>query len=111
MAFAEVNEGLEQMARTLGASEWRVFFTISLPLARRGVLAGILLAFARALGEFGATIMVAGNIIGQTTTMPVAIYQYVENGEDGHAWALAGVSLVIAFVALWFGERLQRRPN
>ena len=111
VAFAEVNASLEQMARTLGAGEWRVFFTISLPLARRGVLAGILLAFARALGEFGATIMVAGNIIGQTTTMPVAIYQYVENGEDGHAWALAGVSLVIAFVALWFGERLQRRPN
>jgi molybdate transport system permease protein len=111
VAFAEVNESLEQMARTLGASEWRVFFTISLPLARRGVLAGLLLAFARALGEFGATIMVAGNIMGKTTTMPVAIYEYMQNGEDRHAWALAGVSLVIAFVALWFGEKLQRRPH
>jgi molybdate transport system permease protein len=69
VAFEEVNPRFEQMARTLGAGEWRVFFTITLPLARRGVLGGTLLAFARALGEFGATIMVAGNIPGQTTTL------------------------------------------
>src|SRR5208282_5008066 len=65
-AIEEVNRALEQIARTLGAGEWRVFFTITLPLARRGVLSGALLAFARALGEFGATIMVAGNIPGRT---------------------------------------------
>ena len=111
VAFAEVNQELEQMARTLGAGEWRIFLTITLPLARRGVLAGVLLAFARALGEFGATIMAAGNILGQTTTLPVAIYQEVLNGEDHHAWTLAGVSLVIAFLALWFGEKLQRRRS
>ncbi len=72
-AMEEVDPELEQQARTLGAGELRVFFTITLPLARGGVLAGILLAFARALGEFGATIMIAGNIPGKTTTLSVAI--------------------------------------
>jgi molybdate transport system permease protein len=108
-AFEEVDVKFEQLARTLGAGEWRVFFTITLPLAKRGVLAGTLLAFARALGEFGATIMVAGNIPGRTTTLPVAIYQAVENGEDAHAWMLAGVSAVIAFAAVFVSENLQRR--
>ena len=108
-AIEEVDIKFEQLARTLGAGEWRVFFTITLPLAKRGVLAGTLLAFARALGEFGATIMVAGNIPGRTTTLPVAIYQAVENGEDAHAWKLAGVSAVIAFAAVFISEKLQRR--
>jgi molybdate transport system permease protein len=108
-AIEEVNPALEQIARTLGAGEWRVLFTITLPLARRGILAGVLLAFARALGEFGATIMVAGNIPGRTTTLPVAIYSLVQNGEDTHAWVLAGISTVIAFIALWLGEQLRRR--
>ncbi|MEI8288253.1 MAG: molybdate ABC transporter permease subunit [Verrucomicrobiota bacterium] len=108
-AFEEVDLKFEQLARTLGAGEWRVFFTITLPLARRGVLAGALLAFARALGEFGATIMVAGNIPGRTTTLPVAIYQSVQNGEDAHAWTLAGVSAVIAFTAVFVSEKLLRR--
>jgi len=107
-AIEEVNPSLEQMARTLGAGEWRVFFTITLPLARRGVLAGTLLAFARALGEFGATIMVAGNIPGVTTTLSTNIYQLVQLGEDQHAWMLAAVSLALAFGALWMSERLQR---
>jgi molybdate transport system permease protein len=108
-AIEEVNPALEQIARTLGAGEWRVLFTITLPLARRGILAGVLLAFARALGEFGATIMVAGNIPGRTTTLPVAIYSLVQNGEDAHAWVLASVSAIIAFIALWLGEKLRRR--
>jgi len=108
-AIEDVNPALEQMARTLGAGEWRVLFTITLPLARRGILAGVLLAFARALGEFGATIMVAGNIPGRTTTLPVAIYSLVQNGEDSHAWVLAGISALIAFVALWLGEKFRRR--
>lgn len=100
VAFEEVNPAFEQLARTLGAGEWRLFCTITLPLARRGVLGGMLLAFARALGEFGATIMVAGNIPGQTTTLSVAIYQYVQLGQDEHALALAAVSVALAFVAL-----------
>jgi len=108
-AIEEVDAKFEHMARTLGAGEWRIFFTITLPLARRGVLAGTLLAFARALGEFGATIMVAGNIPGRTTTLPVAIYQSVQAGEDSRAWMLAGVSAVVAFGALLAGELLLKR--
>jgi molybdate transport system permease protein len=103
-----VNPMLEQQARTLGAGEWRVFFTITLPLARRGVLAGTLLAFARALGEFGATVMVAGNIPGKTTTLSVAIYNFVQLGEDSHAWIFAGVSVFLAFVSVAVSERLLR---
>jgi len=108
-AIEAVPPGLEQIARTLGAGEGRVLWTITLPLARRGILAGGLLAFARALGEFGATIMVAGNIPGRTTTLPVAIYSAALNGEDTHAWTLAGLATVIAFLALWSGERFLRR--
>jgi len=108
-AFEEVDLKYEQLARTLGAGEWRVFFTITLPLARRGVLAGTLLAFARALGEFGATIMVAGNIPGRTTTLPVAIYQAVENGDDTHAWMLAGISTLMAFAAVFLGGTIPGR--
>ena len=108
-AIEEVNPLFEQLARTLGANEWRVFFTITLPLARRGVLAGTLLAFARALGEFGATIMVAGNIPGQTTTLSVAIYSHVQQGEDNHTWMLAGVAALLAFMAVGASEVLLRR--
>jgi molybdate transport system permease protein len=109
IAFEEVDPGLEEMSRTLGAGEWRVFFTITLPMAKRGVLAGMVLAFARALGEFGATIMVAGNIPGQTTTLSVATFEYVQLGQDNHAWTLAGVSAVLAFLAVWGGGRLMFR--
>jgi molybdate transport system permease protein len=108
-AFEEVDPLFEQIARTLGAGEWRVFFTVTLPLARRGVWAGTLLAFARALGEFGATITVAGNIPGQTTTLSVAIYQAVQLGEDTHAWILAGVSSALAFLAVLTSEFLMQR--
>jgi molybdate transport system permease protein len=110
-AFEEVNPTFEQLGRTLGAGEWRIFFTITLPLAKRGVLAGTMLALARALGEFGATIMVAGNIPGETTTLSVAIYQYVQLGQDSHAWMLAGVSGVLAFAAVWGSACLLRRPK
>jgi molybdate transport system permease protein len=111
-AFEEVDRAYEQIARTLGAGEWRIFFTVTLPLARRGVLGGTLLAFARALGEFGATIMVAGNIPGETTTLSVAVYQYVQLGEDAHAWCLAGVSASLAFVAVLVASRyLTRRQK
>jgi molybdate transport system permease protein len=108
-AFEEVDPHFEEMSRTLGAGEWRVFFTVTLPLARRGVMAGVLLALARALGEFGATIMVAGNIPGQTTTLSVAIYQYVQLGQDSHAWALAAVSGALAFATVLASEHLLRQ--
>jgi molybdate transport system permease protein len=102
---------LEQMARTLGAAEWRVFLFITLPLAKRGIFAGILLAFARALGEFGATIMVAGNIPGETTTLSVAIYQHVQLGQDTSVWKLAAISGGIAFIVLYFSERLLKKKK
>jgi molybdate transport system permease protein len=108
-AFEEVNPVFEEMGRALGANEWRIFFTITLPLAKRGVLAGTMLAVARALGEFGATIMVAGNIPGQTTTLSIAIYQYVQLGQDSHAWMLAGISAALAFAAVLGSESLVRR--
>jgi molybdate transport system permease protein len=107
-ALEDVDPAFEQIARTLGASEWRVFFTITLPLARRGVLAGTMLALARALGEFGATIVVAGNIPGQTTTLSIAIYEYVQLGQDAHAWTLAAVSATLAFGAVFCSEYLWR---
>ena len=110
-AIEEVNPELEQMARTLGAPEWRVFLFVTLPLARRGIIAGLLLAFARALGEFGATIMVAGNIPGKTTTLSVAIYQNVQLGQDSTVWKLASISVGIAFVVLWLSERLQKKKR
>jgi molybdate transport system permease protein len=107
-ALEGVNPAVEQIARTLGANEWRVFFTVSLPLARRGVLAGTLLALARAMGEFGATILVAGNIPGKTTTLSVAIYQHIQLGENGQAWALAAISAVLAFLAVAVSQLLVR---
>jgi len=111
VAFEEVNPRLEQIARTLGASELRVFFTITLPLASRGVVAGMILAFARALGEFGATIMVAGNIPGKTSTLSLAIFQNVQLGQDANAFRLLGVSVVLAFAAVWWSEWLMRRKR
>ena len=105
----EINPRLEQIARTLGASDCRVFFTITIPLALRGILGGMLLSFARALGEFGATIMIAGNIPGQTSTLSLSIFQSVQMGEDDHAFRLLGISTVLAFVAVWSSEWLMRR--
>jgi molybdate transport system permease protein len=108
-AFEEVNPRLEQIARTLGAGEWRVFFTVTLPVAARGVIAGMILSFARALGEFGATIMVAGNIPGQTSTLSLAIFQSVQLGQDTTAFRLLAVSTALAFVAVWASEWVIRR--
>lgn len=111
VAFEEVNPRLEQMARSLGAGDARVFVTITLPLAVRGVIGGVLLAFARAIGEFGATILVAGNIPGRTTTLSLAIYNFVQLGRDADAYRLLGVSVIIAFAAVWVSEAvLRRRP-
>jgi molybdate transport system permease protein len=108
-AFEAVNSRLEDVARTLGAGRLRMFFTISLPLAKRGILAGVILSFARALGEFGATIMVAGNIPGQTSTMALQIFHSVQLNDDAHAWRLLIVSALLAFGAVWTSEWLLRR--
>ncbi len=111
VAFESVNPRLEQVARTLGAGRRRVFTTITLPLAMRGLVAGALLAFARALGEFGATIMIAGYMPGETATLSLSIYHLVQLGRDAEALSLLGISFVIAFGAVWLGERfLRRRP-
>lgn len=109
VAFEQVNPRFEQIARTLGASNTRVFCTITLPLARNGILGGMLLAFARALGEFGATIMIAGNIPGKTSTLSLAIFQSVQLGEDSHAYRLLALSVALAFAAVWGSEWLMRR--
>ena len=109
LAFEQLNQRLEQVARTLGAGDARVFFTITFPLALRGIVGGMVLAFARALGEFGATIMVAGNIPGRTSTLSLSIFQSVQLGEDGHAFRLLGISVALAFFAVWASECLMRR--
>src|SRR5215831_5830631 len=90
-AIESVDRDLERAAYTLGRSEWQTALTVTLPLARNGILAGLVLAFARALGEFGATLMLAGNIPGKTTTVPLAIYTAVQTGESGEALLLVGL--------------------
>jgi molybdate transport system permease protein len=105
-AFEQVDARYEQVAATLGARPLRVFFSISLPLAARGVVAGAVLGFARALGEFGATIMIAGNIPGRTRTLATAIYSYTETGRDSQAAAVAAVSIGLAFAAVAISNRL-----
>jgi molybdate transport system permease protein len=110
LAFQGVDTRLEQAARTLGAGPWNTFWTVSVPLARNGILAGCVLAFARSLGEFGATIMFAGNIEGQTQTIPVAIYTLINQpGGVERSWRLVAVSIVIAALALGLSEALERR--
>ena len=99
-AISGVDERYEGVARGLGAGPWRVFFTITLPLARRGVMAGALLGFVRAFSEFGATVIVAGNIPGRTQTVPSAIFTRIATGDDAAVWRLAIVSVVLAAVTL-----------
>jgi molybdate transport system permease protein len=111
IAFDDVNPRLEQMARSLGAGEARVFFTMTLPLAIRGIVGGLLLAFARALGEFGATVLVAGNIPGKTSTVSLAIYNFVQIGRDDRAWPLLAVSVAICFFAVWISETVLSRRS
>jgi len=96
----QVDRRYEAAAATLGAAPLRVFFTVTLPLARPAVMAGAVLGFARALGEFGATIMIAGSIPGSTRTLAVAIYSFAETGHDREAGTLVAISAAIAFIAL-----------
>ncbi len=111
VGFQSVNQRLEVIARTLGASDARVFFTITLPLASRGIIAGTVLAFARAIGEFGATILVAGNIPGKTTTLSLQIFESVQLGDDATAYRLLLVCVVIAFSAVWLSEFLMKKST
>lgn len=107
-AFEGVNIELEAAARTLGLSNRLIFFRVTLPLAYRGVLAATALAFARALGDFGVTIMIAGNIPGKTQTASVAIYDAVQAGRDNEAFTLAVIVSLIAVVMLYLINRFGR---
>jgi molybdate transport system permease protein len=107
-SFSEVNPRFEQIAATLGASSLRIFFVITIPLAYKGIIAGALLAFSRALGEFGATILLAGNIPGKTQTLSLAIYSFVQLGKDSAAYTLLGITVALAFVFVWCSEWLLR---
>ncbi|CAB3757297.1 molybdate ABC transporter permease subunit [Paraburkholderia solisilvae] len=105
-AFESVDPQLERAARTLGVSEAAIFFRVTLPLAMRGILAGTLLAFARALGEFGATLMIAGNLPGRTQTLSVAVYAAVQAGDDRTANVLVLVTSVTCVAILLLAGRL-----
>ena len=109
VAMAGVDPRLETAARTLGASRWQVFTGVTVPLAFRGIAAGTLLAFARGLGEFGATIVVAGNIPGSTQTLPLAIYTNLQTGNDDAAVRFIAFSLALALAALLAHRWLLRK--
>ena len=110
LALELADPGLEQAARNLGATPWRAWWTITLPLALPGILAGTALAFARCLGEFGATMTLAGNIPGETRTLPVAIWSLTQSVDGEPAlWRLVGISLAISVLALVAAEWLARR--
>ncbi|MGH7388291.1 MAG: molybdate ABC transporter permease subunit [Candidatus Rokuibacteriota bacterium] len=108
-AIESVDRELERAAWTLGRPEWRTALEVTLPLARNGIVAGLVLAFARALGEFGATLMLAGNIPGRTTTVPLAIYTAVQTGERGDALVLVAALTALSCVVLVLAGRLGAR--
>jgi molybdate transport system permease protein len=115
VAMGDVDSRLEMSARSLGAGPLRVVMTITFPLAYRGILSGVLLGFVRALSEFGATIVVAGNTPGRTQTLPLAIYTRVQVGDNGLALQLVAISIGLAVVTLlahnWLLERSRARRN
>lgn len=108
-AIESVDRDLERAAWTLGRSEWRTALEVTLPLARNGLVAGLVLAFARALGEFGATLMLAGNIPGKTATAPLAIYTAVQTGERGEALLLVALLTALSCAVLVVAGRLGPR--
>ena len=112
LAMSDVDRGLEIAAQSLGAHPIKTFFTVTLPLAMPGVITGLILAFSRSLGEFGATITFVGNIEGETRTLPLAIYTYIQMpGGDLPAWRLVALSVVIALAALMVSEMLERKAR
>jgi molybdate transport system permease protein len=110
-AIESVDRDLEKASYTLGRSEWRTALEVTLPLARNGIVAGLVLAFARALGEFGATLMLAGNIPGRTATVPLAIYTAVQTGDVADAIVLVGVLTALSCVVLVVAARLGARAT
>lgn len=109
VAIESVDQNLERAAFTLGRAEWRTALEVTLPLARNGILAGLVLAFARALGEFGATLMLAGNIPGKTQTLPLSIYTAVQTGEAGQALTLVAMLTLLSCVVVVASARLGAR--
>lgn len=107
-SIESVNPNYEIAAYTLGKNRLETFFRITLPLARRGILAGLVLSFARALGEFGATLMIAGNIPGRTQTMPLAIYEAVAAGDDRQAQILAIILTTVSILAVYLTNKISR---
>lgn len=107
-AFEGVNPQLEQAARTLGVGEWAIFWRVTLPLAWRGILVGILLSWARALGEFGATLMIAGSIPNETQTLSIAVYEAVQAGDDDLANQLVIIISLVCVVVLWTTQFLAK---
>lgn len=105
-AFEGVDSQLEQVARSLGLSEMAIFFRVTLPLAWRGILAGVLLGFARAFGEFGATLMVAGSIVGKTQTLSIAIYEAVQAGDDTLANTMVLMASIVCILILLVAGKL-----
>lgn len=107
-SIESVNPSFEVASYTLGKSRLETFFYVVLPLARRGIIAGIVLSFARALGEFGATLMIAGNIPGKTQTMPLAIYEAVASGDERQAQILALILTAISILAVYLTNKISR---
>ena len=110
-AFQSVDETYELAAHTLGSGEWKTFWTVLFPLARPGIISGITLTFARAMGEFGATLMLAGNIEGQTQTIPTAIYYAVATGKDEEANTLVVVITLFSFAMIFILNAWVKRKN
>ena len=109
-AFEDADKRMADAARTLGAGEWEVFLRITLPLATRGVVAGLMLTFARAMGEFGATLMIAGNLPGKTQTLSIAVYDAVQAGNDAQAlWLTLLISVVCMGILVTSGRLLQAK--
>ena len=109
-AFEEVDGRFAHAARTLGAGEFEIFWRIAMPLAVRGIAAGVMMAFARAMGEFGATLMIAGNLPGKTQTLSIAVYEAVQAGNDAQAlWLTLVISVVCMAVLVVSGRLLQAR--
>jgi molybdate transport system permease protein len=110
-ALESIDQRYEQVSFSLGKSEFETFFRVTLPLAKRGILAGVVLSFARALGEFGATLMLAGNIRGKTQTMPLAIYEAFISGDDQKAQIMAVILTLTSIAVIYLTNVLTRPPK
>lgn len=109
--FESVDEDIENAARIDGANEWQIFFYVSIPLALKAIVSGGILSFTRALGEFGATLMFAGNIPGKTQTMPLAIYMAIDSGKMSLAWSWVICMIVISFIMLLIVHLLKAKKT